>query len=587
MKNLTGKINDLISHILLTPYYWYVNIKEIPQFVGKLKVHKPTNKEFLQQYRNWLIKKSREGNVAQKKLNKKEWLPSFTILCLIEDPQSQNWQKTSEAISKIDYPKFEVILSSKKNLETALQNTKLILSTETSDVQRFNELAHHTENDFVLFIKEGDILESHIFTLISKEIVDYPSVDVLYFDEGKINNSGTKLSPNFKPQWSPDLLLNKNYIGNGFVLRTSVFESSNGFDISYKSSFKYDFILRATEHRTKISHISGVLLHTHTLNQYKNQLAEEKRAIEGSIKRRQIDVNLTVQDTRKRSFQTTYVCKSQPKVSIIIPSRDQASILEICLSSIESQTSYKDYEIIIIDNGSTEASFFTCLDRWQDKLKDRFIVKPLSIPFNFSKLNNEAVKIANGEYLLFLNNDVEIISPDWITTMVGQAQNKSTGAIGVKLLFPNNKIQHAGIFLGVGGVASHPFSKEPSVHDHSYVNTSVNYSALTGACLMVKKDLFFEVGGFDEGYVVEFNDLDLCLKIKQKGYHNIYLPQVELYHYESYSRGRKHKKLSSFLRYRQERQRFVNQWGDYVENDPSYNKYLNRDLDQLFEPNLD
>ena len=435
MKNLTGKINDLISHILLTPYYWYINIKEVPQFLSKLKVHKPTNKEFLQQYRNWLIKKSREANSTQKKLNTKEWLPSFTILCLIEDPQSENWKKTALAIDKIDYPRFEVILSSKNTLETPLPNTKLIVSEETNDVQRFNELAHHTENDFILFTKEGDILESHIFTLISKEIVDYPSVDILYFDEGKVNNSGTKLSPNFKPQWSPDLLLNKNYIGNGFVLRTSVFESANGFDISYRSSFKYDFILRATEHRNKISHISGILFHTHTLNQYKNQLAEEKKAIEGSIKRRKINVNLTVQDTRKRSFQTTYVCKNQPKVSIIIPSRDQANILEICLSSIESQTSYKDFEIIIVDNGSTEASFFNCLKRWKEKLKDRFIIKQLNIPFNFSRLNNEAAKIANGDYLLFLNNDVEIISPDWITKMVGQAlKNRAYITIRMSIL---------------------------------------------------------------------------------------------------------------------------------------------------------
>ncbi len=585
MKNLTGKINDLISFVLLTPYYWYCNVKELPRLVEKIKIHKPTNKEFLIQYRAWLIRKARDAAAKQKSLNKEDWLPRFSILLIGENPKNKCFQKSLEAIENINYPKFEILIS----LSNAgdLKSHKTIQSSSTNEAERFNELAQIADSDYMLFVREGDILESHIFTILSKEIIGYPSIDLLYFDEGKVNSNDLKLAPNFKPNWSPDLLLGKNYINNGFILRTSLFESVGEFNTEIKNAYKYDLFLKAAEITKKISHISGVLYHQHTSNQNVDSLIDEKQALENAIKRREIKGELSVSDKRKRNFIINYHPSDLPKVSIIIPSRDQANILNICLKSIKEKTSYDNYEIIIIDNGSSEDSFFEAIDNWRIEFGDKLIVTKLDIPFNFSKLNNEAANIATGEYLLFLNNDVEIISKNWITAMVGQAQNKQTGAVGAKLLFPNDKIQHAGILLGVGGVASHPFSKAERDHDHDFVNTSVNYSALTGACLLLSKESFLEVGGFDEDYVVEFNDIDLCLKLKKKGLHNIYLPQVELYHYESYSRGRKHKNLPSFLRYRKERQRFVNQWGDYIKNDPSYNKYLNKDLDQLFEPDLD
>lgn len=585
MKNLTGKINDLISFVLLTPYYWYCNVKELPRLVEKIKIHKPTNKEFLIQYRAWLIRKARDAAAKQKSLNKEDWLPRFSILLIGENPENKCFQKSLEAIENINYPKFEILIS----LSNAgdFKSHKTIQSSSTNEAERFNELAQIADSDYMLFVREGDILESHIFTILSKEIIGYPSIDLLYFDEGKVNSNDLKLAPNFKPNWSPDLLLGKNYINNGFILRTSLFESVGEFNTEIKNAYKYDLFLKAAEITKKISHISGVLYHQHTSNQNVDSLIDEKQALENAIKRREIKGELSVSDKRKRNFIINYHPSDLPKVSIIIPSRDQANILNICLKSIKEKTSYDNYEIIIIDNGSSEDSFFEAIDNWRIEFGDKLIVTKLDIPFNFSKLNNEAANIATGEYLLFLNNDVEIISKNWITAMVGQAQNKQTGAVGVKLLFPNDKIQHAGILLGVGGVASHPFSKAERDHDHDFVNTSVNYSALTGACLLLSKESFLEVGGFDEDYVVEFNDIDLCLKLKKKGLHNIYLPQVELYHYESYSRGRKHKNLPSFLRYRKERQRFVNQWGDYIKNDPSYNKYLNKDLDQLFEPDLD
>lgn len=171
--------------------------------------------------------------------------------------------------------------------------------------------------------------------------------------------------------------------------------------------------------------------------------------------------------------------------------------------------------------------------------------------------------------------------------MLEQAQRPSTGAVGAKLLFPNDEIQHAGIFLGVDGISTHPFAKNTVEQSHYYVNSIVNYTALTGACLMVKKSTFNEIKGFDEKFVIEFNDFDLCLKLVRAGYNNVYLPHVVLYHYESYSRGKKHKDVQGFLRYRNERNRFLELWGKYIKNDPSYNPNLHKDSDQIFEPKLD
>ena len=198
-----------------------------------------------------------------------------------------------------------------------------------------------------------------------------------------------------------------------------------------------------------------------------------------------------------------------------------------------------------------------------------------------------AAKEASGEFLLFLNNDIEVLTPDWMSGMLGQAQRSSTGAVGAKLLFPNDEIQHAGVFLGVDGVSTHPFAKAKEEESHYHVNSIVNYSALTAACLMVKKDVFEEVNGFDEQFVVEFNDFDLCLKLVTAGYNNVYLPHVVLYHYESYSRGKKHKNLQGFMRYRNERNNFLDRWGKYIENDPSYNSNLHKDSDQIFQPKFD
>ncbi|MDB4835270.1 glycosyltransferase [Cyclobacteriaceae bacterium] len=593
MKSFSKILNQVISNLLLTPYYWYCRIKEIPGFLDRFSIYKPTNKERIQKYNNWLVKKSREAAVTQKQLQEKKWLPTFSILLIGNHFDASLFQKTLESISKINYFDFQLLIcgvspSCFDKIKEEYPDLNAIYNPEKADidVEYFNILAKQCNTDYMFVLQEGDEVESQIFTAIANKIITQPNIDLIYFDEGKVNLKGLKYVPNFKPKWSPHQILSHNYIKYGVVFRTSIFHSIGQFDTQYRTAYLFDSILKITESTDKIEHLSGVLFHKLSSNQSEHQLSEEQKIIESALKRRQLDAQLQVSDERNKSFSIKYATDVESKVSIIIPSRDQGNILNQCLKSIFERTTYSNIEIIIIDNGSTEKLFFEVVKKWQQKFEFDVKVLPHDIPFNFSRLNNLASKEATGEYLLFLNNDVEVISPDWINDMLAQAQQPMVGAVGAKLLFPNDEIQHAGVFLGVGGIASHPFAKTPN-NGHRYINTTVNYSALTGACLMISKKLYDDVKGFNEEFKVEFNDLDLCLKLKKLGYHNIYLPHVELYHYESYSRGRKHKNLPGFLKYRKERAQFYAQWHSYIENDPSYNQYLNKDLTQLFEPRLD
>lgn len=265
------------------------------------------------------------------------------------------------------------------------------------------------------------------------------------------------------------------------------------------------------------------------------------------------------------------------KVSIIIPTRNLGKILNTCLISIFEKTEYPNYEVLVIDNDSTEKETQDVLDYWLNKEPKRFRTEVLDIPFNFSIINNYAVKQTDGEYLLFLNNDIEVINNDWLNAMVEQAQRLSIGAVGALLLYSDNSIQHAGVIAGLGGVAGHSH-KHYSVNSPGYfdqIHTINNYAAVTGACLMCRRKVFDEIGGFEEKLSIAFNDVDLCFKILEKGYRNIYLPHAKLYHYESKSRGYEitYEKQQRFV---QEIKFMVAKWNKYIEKDSCYSPHLSK-----------
>jgi GT2 family glycosyltransferase len=264
------------------------------------------------------------------------------------------------------------------------------------------------------------------------------------------------------------------------------------------------------------------------------------------------------------------------KVSIIIPSRNKADLLRKCLKSIDKKSTYRNFEIILIDNNSDQKDFFALMKQYSRQSGLDFRCIEDKEAFNFSRLINLGRKHATGEYLVLLNNDTEVISPDWLEALMEQTQRKEVGVAGCKLLYDNDTIQHAGVIIGLGGAAGHVLVGEDRDGPgyFNYVNMLNQYSALTGACFMVRTSVFDEVGGFDESFGTEYNDVDFCLKIIEAGYRNLYVPHCELYHYESMSRGHPHSTSESYKKHVKEVNLFRKKWKKYVENDPCYNPNL-------------
>ncbi|NHN34274.1 glycosyltransferase family 2 protein [Paenibacillus sp. S3N08] len=410
----------------------------------------------------------------------------------------------------------------------------------------------------------------------------HPEADMIYSDEDKISVEGERHSPFFKPDWSPDTILSQMYACHLGVYRTKLVREIGGFRKGYEGSQDYDLVLRLSEHTDKIHHIPKILYHWRSIPESTASGVGAKdytkdagfKALTDAITRREINGWVEPSDI-PNLYIIHYEPVNEPKISIIIPTRNMAAMLDQCLSSIYEKTVYRNFEIIIIDNGSNEQATFDIFKKWEQNEPDKFKVLHLDIPFNYSKLNNEAVKVAQGELILLLNNDIEVITPNWLNEMAGQAIRSNIGAVGANLLYPDNTIQHAGIILGIGGIAGHSHKyfdiKNPGYF--SRLRMITNYSAVTAACLMLRREIYEEVGGLDESLTVAFNDVDFCLKIREKGYNIVWLPQVQLYHYESKSRGQedtseKQERFKSEIEFMQKR------WGERLTTDPYYNPNL-------------
>jgi GT2 family glycosyltransferase len=411
-------------------------------------------------------------------------------------------------------------------------------------------------------------------------------LDLIYSDEDKIDENGKHSMPHFKPQWCPDSFLSRNYIGHVVACRTSILKKIGGFRVGFEGSQDYDMLLRFTEQTQRIARIPKILYHwrihaasTASVEDVKPYAYEAARkALTEACARRDEEAEIRFLSILRGYYAPRYKLKKEAKISIIIPTKDQADILETCIKSIFEVSTWKNFEVIVISNNSTEKSLFKLLNNYKQQYPEQFLWTEYNIPFNFSKLMNEGVKHASGDYYLLLNNDMEVISPDWMEAMLEQAQRKTIGAVGVKLLYYNGTIQHAGVVIGLGGVAGHAFvgqdKDEPGYFN--YLQCINNFSAVTAACLMVAKEKYHQIGGFDEQFEIEFNDVDFCLRLREAGYHNIYLPHVELYHYESFTRGHPHLSKESYERHVRELTLFKNRWQSYVDDDPCYSPNLTR-----------
>lgn len=409
--------------------------------------------------------------------------------------------------------------------------------------------------------------------------------DVIYTDEDKITEDADRhFEPHFKPDFSLDLLRSHNYMAHFLIIKKELAQKAGGWQEGFDGDQKYDFIFRCIEQAEYIVHIPKVLYHgrMHLNSTVGNQESEHyaletgKRAIAAHLQRCGILAEVT--DTGVPGFyQVRYLLRDQPLVSIIIPNKDEIESLEQCLKSI-ARSSYSNYEIIIVENNSTRTETFD----YYRTIPHKVVTWDSGGEFNYSAINNFGVRFANGEYLVLLNNDVEILTEDWLEKLLGNCQRPEAAIAGARLYYPDDSIQHAGIVVGIGGhargVASNMFVGLCRVHD-SYLHKAeiqLNYSAVTAACMMIRKSVFEEVGGFTERLSVAFNDVDLCLKVRKAGYLVVYDPYVEAYHYESKSRGQENSE-EKLRRFQSEIEYMRTKWNDILRyGDPYYNPNLTR-----------
>lgn len=374
-----------------------------------------------------------------------------------------------------------------------------------------------------------------------------PDLDMIYSDEDKVDEGGLRREAFFKPDWSPEAFLSRNYTCHLGVYRRSIVTAVGGFRPEFDGSQDYDLALRVTEATDRIGHIPRVLYswRMHRVSAAGNTTAKPyaalagKRALTEALERRGLAARIDEVEEFPGNFVVRYEVREPELVSVIIPTRDHGDDVNHCLRSLFERTTYPNYEVILLDNGSSEPESLAQFTAWEEREPARLHVVRYDVPFNYSRINNYAVAQSSGKYVLLLNNDTEILTDDWMTAMVEQAQHEPIGAVGGKLLYGDNTIQHAGVIMGLHGLAGHGHRLFPADAPGYFVTlkTVNNFSAVTAACMMVRRSVYDEVGGLDEELTVAFNDVDFCLKVQRAGYRNVYLPHVVLYHFESKSRG--------------------------------------------------
>ena len=445
-----------------------------------------------------------------------------------------------------------------------------------------NAAAELAKGEYLMFCDHDDTLEPDALYEIVKAIND-TDADVVYTDEDKVSMDGQHyFDPNFKPDFNLFRLRENNYICHIFVVRKSLTDETGMLRSEFDGAQDFDFILRCCEKAKKITHIPKVLYHwrchmdSTAADPSSKAYAYEagRKAIREHYQRMGIDAKVDMTE-RPGWYRSHIKVQGNPMVSIIIPNKDHTDDLELCLFSMSRKSTYRNYEVLIVENNSEKEETF----EYYKKLPERYPkvrVLTWEKEFNYSAINNFAAEEAQGEYLLFLNNDVEILTPDWIEEMLQNCQQENVAAVGAKLYYPDDTIQHAGVVLGLGGIAGHTMCRA-SREDPGYFGRMISVqeiSAVTAACMMVKKSEFDSVKGFDETFQVAFNDIDLCMKFRAAGKKIVFTPYAELYHYESKSRGLEDTPEKQF-RFDKEVKRFQEKWAQQLEmGDPYYSPNL-------------
>lgn len=510
------------------------------------------------------------------------YLPKISVIMPVYNTGRDYLQKAVDSVVAQSYDNWELCICDDHSPEPHVRRyleqraaedarIKVVFANENGGISAAsNQALALASGEFVGFLDHDDELSPAALYEVVKLLQEHREADIIYSDEDKLETNGKRCDPFFKPDWSPEYLLSCNYVCHFGVYRKTLVNEIGGFRPGFDGSQDYDLVLRAVEKSRNIFHIPKVLYHwrksagsTAAVSSAKDYTVDAgKRALQEHLQRRGISAEV-VNNSVPNVYRVRPRILEQSLVSIIIPTRDGMPLLRNCIRSIEEKTAYPDYEILIVDNGSVKPETAEYLRGLRHR------VLPFSEPFNFSRINNFAAQQARGSYLVLLNDDTEVLSPDWLSSMLELCHMEGVGIVGAKLYYPDRSIQHAGVILGLsGGVADHSHKHFPG-DSHGYFATLRcirNYSAVTAACMMVRKAAFEAVGGFDEQLQVAFNDIDFCLRVRDHGYRIVWTPYCEVMHHESVSRG--------FDLDWREVEFMKRRWGQALLTDPYYNPNL-------------
>ncbi|MCC8028376.1 MAG: glycosyltransferase [Lachnospiraceae bacterium] len=556
------------------------------------------------QMEEFYLEKMREGSDYQKWIERQEesdslcedleYQPRISVIVSVYNVQDKHLIPCIESVLHQSYTNWELCMaddcSTWGNVRDVLKSYEdnekihIVYRNGNGHISRCtNSALEAATGEFIAFLDCDDLLVPHALYEVAKVLNKNPDLDFIYSDEDKIDDDGERrFMPHFKSDWSPDTLMANMYTCHLGVYRRTIAMEIGGLRVGYEGAQDYDFTLRFTERTDKIAHIPKILYHWRVRDESTAGATEAKPYVVEAGRKSQEDA-LVRRGLRARLepvpemplYRPVYECDPWPKVSVVIPSKDNYEILETCIRTFHEITDYPDYEIILVDNGSSALN-----KKKYQRLADEygFIYLYQYEKFNFSHMCNTGSRAASGEYILLLNDDIEIIHADWLKRMVGQAALPHVGAVGAKLLYPDRKtIQHIGIVnLRVGPAhAFTGFSDEPN-HKYYFGINRLDYNpiAVTGACLLVSRKKYEEVSGFSEELAVSYNDVEFCFHLLRKGYYNVLRNDVILIHHESVSRGNDLLDQSKIDRLMREQRKLYDWYPEYRGRDPFYNVNL-------------
>ena len=527
--------------------------------------------------------------------------PLISVVMPTYNPKPEWLKEAIESIRNQLYPNWELCIADDLSTDPAIRPLLEQLSGEDPRIKViFRERNGHISaasnsalqlatGDWVALLDHDDLLPEHALYCVANAIVANPSARLIYSDEDKMDASGRRHDPYFKCDWNRDLFYSQNFFSHLGVFHKPLLDTVEGFRIGIEGSQDYDLVLRCIEHvdDDAIHHIPRVLYHWRVHAESTAGGADAKpyaalageRALNEHFARRGVAASV---EWITRGYHTHYSLPATlPLVSLIIPTRNGLNLMRQCIDSIVGKTTYSNYEIIVVDNGSDDPDVLRYFESLSQDARIRVLRD--DSPFNYSALNNSAVVQARGELVALINNDIEVISPDWLSEMVSLALQPGVGAVGAKLYYPDDTLQHGGVVLGIAGVAGHA-NKHAQRPAYGYFGRTCligSYSAVTAACMVVRKSIYQEVGGLNEkDLTIGFNDIDFCLRIREAGYRNVWTPYAELYHHESATRGgevnpQRRVQFLTEIAYMQQR------WGDVLSRDPAYSPNLTLDYEDF------